>query len=104
MRWIEQLLARHNVDSPAALGNLRRGNGARDHPETGAARSIARRLSTPAPWTLVEEPIVNKRIARLEQLQQIIAQRAKPRTASDRKPDFIVGQTKAYRSDQPKAV
>ena len=28
VRWIEQLLARYNADGPAALGDLRRGNGA----------------------------------------------------------------------------
>lgn len=28
VRWIEQLLARYNAEGPAALGDLRRGNGA----------------------------------------------------------------------------
>jgi Winged helix-turn helix len=29
VRWIEQLLARYNAEGPQALGDLRRGNGAR---------------------------------------------------------------------------
>ena len=55
-RWIEQLLARYNAEGPAALGDLRRGNGRTPTVLTPALlEKLAARVAPPPPdggvWT-----------------------------------------------------